>query len=76
MAASRSPLFDDIHNPRLADLVRASTVSDGAVLQPLQSSPQAPLVASSHRTERTDRAVSSRPITTPLGTTSRFFSPF
>lgn len=75
MAATRSPLFDDIHNPRLADLVRASTVGDGAVLVAVSSAPQAPVVASSHRTDRTDRDQRSFSIATPLGTTSRFSSP-
>jgi hypothetical protein len=70
MAGSRSRLFDDIHDPRLADLVRASTVPSAAVLQGLTVAPRAPLVASAHRTSRTDRP--SFGIPTPLGTTTAF----
>lgn len=70
MARTRSPLWDDIHDPRLADLVRASTVSEAAALQPVVSAPRAATVASSHRTSRTDRP--SFGIPTPLGTTTAF----
>lgn len=55
--------------------VSADGLDARAVPQPVVATPRAPLVASSHRTDRTDRA-SSRPIITPLGTTSRFTSPY
>ena len=62
--AARSPLWDDIHNPRLSDRVRASAVETAAANLPLVAAPRAANVASSHRTART--------IATPLGPTTRF----
>jgi len=51
--------------------VRASRLGGRAVLQPVVSSPLAPVVASSHRTDaRVIRR--SSPLMTPLGTTRRF----
>lgn len=51
--------------------VRAASPSSAAAVSPLVSSPAAPPIASSHRTD----ARSSMPIRTPLGLTSRFSSP-
>lgn len=55
-------------------VVCACPPAAGAVTSPVVSSPHAPVVASSHRTDARLRG-SSLPIRTPLGLTSRFSSP-
>ena len=50
--------------------VRAGSPVAGAVTSSLVSTPRAPVRASSHRTDARSR--SPRPLSTPLGPTSRF----